>query len=496
MLLLKVDKTELIDAYNKSEVDALLDNKLNVIDQIDAYTKGEADTLLLLNVNQSTTYTKIETDYLISQIQVGDVDLGGNITIGTAQTINANKTFNISCKFVCSIDGIATITGTSFVKSVANDIVVLLGASGTKPISEFAGTQTDMDMALLQNEQLESALVSMIDQRTGRQPYREILKQFPQNLDDQILCTVDAIKLFAPNFFSLRKVADIFEIPHTTLKYRIDNRDSRKKSEPNKRLFDDTEEEIFVAIIISTYEEGSPFTQASFYEYLQQEYPEKEASKGYVQKLTNVAASRIACVDFVEGRPACLIHNCDESGLQDFVDAHNKSVLAPVGIKPADCRYKVERDGRKVSELGTIVLDKERVPILCVVKRMTIDNNLYDNGLREGRDVIVLTSQKGNVNSYHFFIQARDIYIPFVKKQRRDNNLRATERATLIIDGYGAHVMDEVSNLFKKNCIDVLLLPAYSSHRFQPLNLTVFHSMKACVKSRVTVFEKNIQAHK
>jgi hypothetical protein len=159
-------------------------------------------------------------------------------------------------------------------------------------------------------------------------------------LDDQILCTVDAIKLFAPNFFSLRKVADIFEIPHTTLKYRIDNRDSPKKSEPNKRLFDDTEEEIFVAIIISAYEEGSPFTQASFLEYLQQEYPEKEASKGYVQsfvnrkddvitemiarpleskrfdlELTSVAAYRIACVDFVEGRPACLIHNCDESGL-------------------------------------------------------------------------------------------------------------------------------------------------------------------------------------
>ncbi|KAA6394610.1 MAG: hypothetical protein EZS28_009857, partial [Streblomastix strix] len=96
----------------------------------------------------------------------------------------------------------------------------------------------------------------MTDQRTGRQLYKEILKQFPQNLDDQILCTMDAIKLFAPNFFSLRKVADIFEIPHTTLKYRIDNRDSPKKSEPNKRLFDDTEEEIFVAIIISAYEEG------------------------------------------------------------------------------------------------------------------------------------------------------------------------------------------------------------------------------------------------
>jgi hypothetical protein len=75
-----------------------------------------------------------------------------------------------------------------------------------------------------------------------------------------------------------------------------------------------------------------------------------------------------------------------------------------VGIKPADCRYKVERDGRKVSVLGTIALDGERAPILCIVKRMTLDNNLYGNELREGRDVIVLTSKKVNVNSNHFFI--------------------------------------------------------------------------------------------
>ncbi|KAA6360889.1 MAG: hypothetical protein EZS28_043584, partial [Streblomastix strix] len=36
------------------------------------------------------------------------------------------------------------VTGSSFVKSGADDTVVLLGAGGTKPISEFAGTPTDL----------------------------------------------------------------------------------------------------------------------------------------------------------------------------------------------------------------------------------------------------------------------------------------------------------------------------------------------------------------
>ncbi|KAA6394453.1 MAG: hypothetical protein EZS28_010020 [Streblomastix strix] len=141
LLLLKADKTQLIDSYTKGETNNLLNNKA---DSEVSYTKGEDDALLLLKANQSSTYTKTETDYLISQIEVGDVDLSGYMTLGTSQTITANKTFNNACRFVSSIDEMATITGTSFVKSDTDDTVVLLGAGGTKPISEFAGSPTDL----------------------------------------------------------------------------------------------------------------------------------------------------------------------------------------------------------------------------------------------------------------------------------------------------------------------------------------------------------------
>ncbi|KAA6399234.1 MAG: hypothetical protein EZS28_005235 [Streblomastix strix] len=141
LLLLKADKTQLIDSYKKGETNNLLNNKA---DSGVSYSKQEDDALLLLKANQSTTYTKIETDQLISQIEVGDVDLSGCMTLGTSQTITANKTFNNACRFVSSIDGMATITGTQFVKSGADDIVVQLGAGGTKQISEFAGAPADL----------------------------------------------------------------------------------------------------------------------------------------------------------------------------------------------------------------------------------------------------------------------------------------------------------------------------------------------------------------
>ncbi|KAA6373453.1 MAG: hypothetical protein EZS28_031020 [Streblomastix strix] len=69
LLLMKADKTELIDAYNKTEVDPLLDNKLNVIDQIAAYSKTQDDALLLLKADKTQliyTYLKGEADNLLS----------------------------------------------------------------------------------------------------------------------------------------------------------------------------------------------------------------------------------------------------------------------------------------------------------------------------------------------------------------------------------------------------------------------------------------------
>ncbi|KAA6389859.1 MAG: hypothetical protein EZS28_014613 [Streblomastix strix] len=162
LLLLKADKTQLIDAYTKGETNNLLNNKA---DSEVSYTKQEDNALLFLKANQSTTYIKTETDYLISQIDVSDVDLSGYyskiqtnelfdekaattdlsnyVSLGTAQTITANKTFNNVCRFISSIDGMATITGASFVKSGTDDIAELLGADGTKSISEFGSGSID-----------------------------------------------------------------------------------------------------------------------------------------------------------------------------------------------------------------------------------------------------------------------------------------------------------------------------------------------------------------
>ncbi|KAA6391370.1 MAG: hypothetical protein EZS28_013099, partial [Streblomastix strix] len=68
MLLLKADKSELIDSYSKTEDDALLLLKANVVDIVDSYSKTEDDALLLLKADKSElidSYSKTEDDALL-----------------------------------------------------------------------------------------------------------------------------------------------------------------------------------------------------------------------------------------------------------------------------------------------------------------------------------------------------------------------------------------------------------------------------------------------
>ncbi|KAA6402671.1 MAG: hypothetical protein EZS28_001801 [Streblomastix strix] len=186
LLLLKDDKTLLIDSYTNSEINNLINNnadtgvsyikddnddallllKADKTQLIESYTKTETNNFLDNKAKLSTTYIKTETDQIFSKIDVRDVDLieyynktktdeilgekadstklSNYMTLGTAQTINANKTFHNSCRFVSSIDGMSTVTGLLFVKSSADDIIVLLEVDGTKSPSEFTGTPTDL----------------------------------------------------------------------------------------------------------------------------------------------------------------------------------------------------------------------------------------------------------------------------------------------------------------------------------------------------------------
>ncbi|KAA6376736.1 MAG: hypothetical protein EZS28_027737, partial [Streblomastix strix] len=112
-------------------------------------------------------------------------ELNNYMTLGTAQTINANKTFNNACRFTSTIDGMASITGASFIKSGADDTVVLLGAGGTKLISEFSSSVDDSNYVKKDGE-VQQDIQGILRKTILEQPY-------PEPTDDDYI-TLGAVK--------------------------------------------------------------------------------------------------------------------------------------------------------------------------------------------------------------------------------------------------------------------------------------------------------------
>ncbi|KAA6395671.1 MAG: hypothetical protein EZS28_008801 [Streblomastix strix] len=103
-------------------------------------------------------------------------DLANYVTLETAQSINANKTFNNAYRFTSTIDGMSIITEQSFVKSGADNTVVLLGAGGTKSISEFATTIDDSNYVKKDSDVQD--IQGILRKSTLDQPY-------PEQTDDE-----------------------------------------------------------------------------------------------------------------------------------------------------------------------------------------------------------------------------------------------------------------------------------------------------------------------
>ncbi|KAA6380145.1 MAG: hypothetical protein EZS28_024327 [Streblomastix strix] len=196
----------------------------------------------------------------------------------------------------------------------------------------------------------------------------------------------------------------------------------------------------------------------------------------------------------VVGIPACIFVNCDESGIQQYIDSHRKAVICPIYVKDSECKQKVDRSDKNTTVLAGICLDGSNVCPAIVVRRKTLDDDIFTKGLWDGVDCIVLPSDKGYMCTNHFFIWKMRSLIPFVVKQRNENKLRPTEWGGLLLDGHGAHLTEEIKYSLTKAHIRIIQLPAHTSHCFQPLDLSTFHSMKSKVRKQITGFAPKTQA--
>jgi hypothetical protein len=72
----------------------------------------------------------------------------------------------------------------------------------------------------------------------------------------------------------------------------------------------------------------------------------------------------------------------------------------------------------------------------------------------------------------------------FIESLQHKGGISLTNRHLFIVDGYNSHVILEVLHKAMQVGLDLLTLPSHTSHRLQPLDVTVFGPFKKAFKRK------------
>jgi hypothetical protein len=65
----------------------------------------------------------------------------------------------------------------------------------------------------------------------------------------------------------------------------------------------------------------------------------------------------------------------------------------------------------------------------------------------------------------------------------KHGGISPTNRHLLILDGHSSHVTLDVVQRAKLIGLDIFILPSHTSHRLQPLDVSVFHPFKCAFRT-------------
>jgi hypothetical protein len=210
---------------------------------------------------------------------------------------------------------------------------------------------------------------------------------------------------------------------------------------------------------------------------------EQEYVDAYVHELLELA----------QNTPSCLLFNADECGIDDFVNAKKKHVLAPVGIKASQLAYSVPRKANHVTLFPLISFGQGSFCPLLITRRRTTDADVFSHGFRRNIDLRIEYSESGYVTSELFLLWAQEMFFPTLEKVRADNNT-GSAWAILILDGFRGHTTTELLAEMFAHGVHVILLPPHSSHALQPLDLTTFAGLKRLLRRYAAEADLGVQA--
>jgi hypothetical protein len=179
--------------------------------------------------------------------------------------------------------------------------------------------------------------------------------------------------------------------------------------------------------------------------------------------------------DDINGTPANMVINCDETGFHDWVDAYAAQMIVPSFHEGDTIEFPVDRAARRTTFLAAIAASGTTLKPLIIVQRKSVEKELLDLGYTP--DVCSLFYQEnGFIDTAIFQYWLINILIPYIEAERE--RLQYFGSAYLIMDGCSCHLCDDTLDILFDADIELEILPAHTSDQFQPLDLGIFAIQK------------------
>jgi hypothetical protein len=366
-------------------------------------------------------------------------------------------------------------------------------------------------------EDLRPRIVAAVQSEHLTVIHNHMMLARPQTRVEQMKCIYDGIRIHFPKYATYRNVAPIFQLKKSRFATLVTKPDDWKPAPTEHFKFLSEREEEFVSEVQKRYAAGSPFTPSTFILWIK-ERTRTDVSDGFVatflkrhkDKIQRGLASPLEAkryaveqefvdayihelLDLAANTPTCLFFNTDECGIDDYVDAKKKHILAPAGIEAVQLAYSVQRKANHVTLLPLISFGEGNFCPLLVTRRRTTDVDVFTHGLRSNIDLRVVYTETGYMTSALFLLWAREIFFPSLANVRAANST-GSAWAVLILDGFRGHTTTEVLAEMHANGVHVILLPPHSSHALQPLDLTTFAGLKRLLRRYAAEEDLGVQA--
>lgn len=168
------------------------------------------------------------------------------------------------------------------------------------------------------------------------------------------------------------------------------------------------------------------------------------------------------------------IFNVDETGITT-VQSQSK-IVGPKGVKQLGKAVSWER-GRNITMCCAVSASGIYIPPMFIYPRTRMSDQLKRNG---PVGAIYECSKKGWMNE--------DLFLSWLKHFQRHAMTSKENPALLVLDNHCSHCSLIAYDFCRENGIIMLSFPPHTSHRLQPLDLTIFGPLKSAYSSECAIF--------